>query len=646
LAGKRAQQSVSRQLASHVICTRARFQSFYDEIAEQVSAYRSSDTHVVPFLAAVLDDNQQVPPNDHIAFARAFESAEKGHWLDELVRHCISQAALELSAAALLPRLGGISKRSRTRRVASAKHTVLQAIFDYSAGFSLPAVHAAGMLRTIPKICVITVRLPNRTETQGTGFLVGPQTVLTAWHVVAELIDPKTGRPLDGSDERLSIDFDFIDPRDGGSAREGVISYPVVEDWLVQSSPCHNTERQSGPGLQDENLDPAAICSEYLDFAVVRLKGSPGRDRGVVALSSTALTDSDVGKLTVTLFQHPQRFPLRFTAGALVGFFGSGDPRPRLRHEANSDAGSSGGLCVNADFEGVGLHQAAIVNGRGKPIANQAVPTALIAPRLANAFEALPELDPLWHLRGSEEPVVGREEFQRAVWRAGAGETRIITVGGARHSGLSFSKRILSSLLPTTGPILVEISADEVGRDARSLAALLLRRSGVELPAAEEWPDEARAGTTSEAWVRDQLAPALARHLAQAASGRVIWIIIEHLDRHSVPEGNAFALLLALMAAQIDAPFLRFLLLGVTQRIAGLDYRRVSEDRTYPPRLEEIETYIRRRTVHEGPEMSPEECGRWAQMVLNHATAKLNSWEEAARSLLANLPLGSPARRA
>jgi hypothetical protein len=275
------------------------------------------------------------------------------------------------------------------------------------------------------------------------------------------------------------------------------------------------------------------------------------------------------------------------------------------------------------------------------------VPTALIAPKLGRAFDALPELDPLWRLRDTHEPVLGREEFQRAVWRAGTGELRIITVNGRRHSGLSFSKHILTSLLPVSGPILLEISADEVGHDARNLATMLLTRSGGTLPADEDWPDEARAGTTSEAWVRDQLAPALARHLARAAAGRVVWLIVEHLDRHTVPESSAYALLLALMTAEIDAHFMRFLLLGATRRIAGLNYRRVGEDQTSMPLIEEIEAYIARRAIHDGIHLAPDERRRWADKAMRDAVAAdggRSSWEVAALS--AQEPFRSKERRA
>ena len=621
---KRANQSVSSQVASHVICTRARFQSIYDDVAREVAVTAGHDAQPVPFLAVVLDDQQQAPAKDLIAFTRACEAAEQGRWLDKLVRRCVTETAIELGSEQSLLRLIGKKK--------AVKRAVLEAVIDPSQGFSRPAVYVAGLLRIMPKICVIEVKLRNNARRQGTGFLIGAQTVLTAGHVIEPLIDRQTRLPLPDSSQRLRVEFDYVDPLDGGSSRQGVRVYKVVEDWLEEYSPCHDSERQSGQGLRDQDLDATAICDDYLDFAVIRLNGSPGRDRGVVKLDAPSLTDSDIQNLKLTLFQHPQNSSQRFAEGPLVGFFGNGHPRPRLRHKANSTAGSSGGLCVNADFAGVGLHQAAIVNGRGKAICNQAVPTALIAPKLARAFDVRPELDPLWRLQGSDHPVLGREGLQRAIWRAARGEARIITVAGARGSGRSFSTKILRSLIPAAEAVFLEITADEVGHDARSLAELLLKRGGGKLPAGEDWPDEARAGTTSEAWVRDQLAPALARHLGHAASGRAVWLIVDQLDEHRVPEGTAYSLLLALMAAEIDATFMRFMLLGVTDRLVGVDYLRVAEDRTYPPQPQEVEAYIRRRAIQDELDMSPDECQRVAWMIVKGVDGP-KAWEGAVRML-------------
>jgi hypothetical protein len=203
----------------------------------------------------------------------------------------------------------------------------------------------------------------------------------------------------------------------------------------------------------------------------------------------------------------------------------------------------------------------------GRPIANQAIPTALIAPRLARAFDVDPMLDPLWRLKDADEPVIGRDEFQGYVWNAFRSETRVICVNGQRRTGMSFSKRILRSMLPDA--LVVEISADEVGRDAVALATLLLARCGVVVPPNESLPQSAASATTSEAWLRDQLLPALLERLRAVIGDRQVWIVLEHLDRHTVPESQAYELLLALMATPLDPPLVRFLLLARVYRVRG-----------------------------------------------------------------------------
>jgi hypothetical protein len=58
------------------------------------------------------------------------------------------------------------------------------------------------------------------------------------------------------------------------------------------------------------------------------------------------------------IIQHPKGGPLAMAQGQLLGFWGH-----ELRHTVSTEYGSSGGLILNQDYQGVGLHCARSVNG-------------------------------------------------------------------------------------------------------------------------------------------------------------------------------------------------------------------------------------------------------------------------------------------
>lgn len=605
-------EELPRQLAALVLCPRVRLQAIYDDLIAELA------TEAEPFLAAALDDDCTPAADDAEAFTRAFSAAARGNWLEWLVRRCVKGLVMHERALQLL--------------TPGKQRTVLQAVFDLARGYDDPHAYASGLLRTIPKICLVKARLKTG-QTQGTGFLIGPQTVLTAWHVIEPLLDAASGQPSADSHKRLEVRFDFLDPVEG--VKETARRYYVQEQWLGEHSPCHASEKPSARGMDSQALS-GAIDANHLDFAVIRLKGSPGRDRGVVKLSRERLQLSEDAPTSLLVFQHPNQFPQRFVAGRITGYFGNGEPPPRLRHQANTEHGSSGGLCVDAEFESIGLHQAAVIDPQGEAVANQAIPTALIVPLLNHAFTVDPTLDPLWQLKATHEPVIGREDFQNAVWQAVRGEKRILIVRGPARSGLSFSKQILKSMLPDNGVIVVEMSADAVGRDALALASRLLERVGGGLAPGERFPDAAAAATTREAWLRNQLVPDLLGRMRTAVAGKSTWLVLDDLDRHDIPDGDARAMLLALLAS--DVPWLRFLLLGGKFKLSGVPVDWVDDDAPGWPLADLVDIYIQRRCTANNVSMSAAERSRWTQAVMIAAEAAPDDqWQAAVQFLITYL---------
>ena len=632
--------SIAQKLAASVTCSRERFEEIYDStIATGGPVVKGAE----PYMAAILDANFEPPSDKRVAFARAFEAALRGNWHKLVIVQLIKDKSLKKEALEVFKPAAGGNGNGNGAAAQPAETIVPQAVIDTVAGFDDPIADASGLLRTAPKVCHVRIQ-KGGAVIGGTGFIVGPQSVLTAWHVVAPLLDPATGKELPGSHKNLKVVFDYFDSNENGEKKERK-EYDVVENWLGEHSSCDVSERPSDKGIREPDILPAVVDLDHLDFAVIRVKGSPGRERGVVPLREDFVQLPKNGGVKLMVFQHPRNNSQKYTPGSMFGFFGAGEPPARMRHRANTDSGSSGGLCTDREFKGIGLHQATVINANGDTVANQAVPVAHIIKRLQRAFDIDPEFEPLWELIDtrrvdkSKVPVVGRDDFQESVWRVARGEKRIVAVRGlTARTGLGFSTQILRALLTASDVVFIELTADEIGLDPVVLATLLLRRCGGELGPAEKFPAAPLAGTATAAWLRDQLLPDLAARMRAATSGRQVWIVLGHLDKFDVPDDNARAFFMALMTARMDAPLLRFLLLGPRNSLPGISPELVEDDSTGWPTQTEFAQYIRRYCIGKEIPITDDLVDKYASDTANHATRDVasaaNQWEEASRYLM------------
>jgi hypothetical protein len=182
----------------------------------------------------------------------------------------------------------------------------------------------------------------------GTGFLVGPDLVLTNHHVMEPAINGEVRA------EDVICRFDYTAKRDGSPVSDGLGHRLKKDAWHVSSSPPGEHEGESaGP-------DPAA---DQLDFCVMRLDTSVGTERlggssdvSVSARGWFSLKDQQsVGQSGQQLFiwQHPQGAPLKLAIGDQVGMNGCGN---RFSYNVNTLKGSSGAPVFNAAMELIGLH--------------------------------------------------------------------------------------------------------------------------------------------------------------------------------------------------------------------------------------------------------------------------------------------------
>ncbi len=272
--------------------------------------------------------------------------------------------------------------------------TIIRQFSDLS-----PADRRTLEARLEARICrIITPR------NEGTGWLVGPDLVLTNYHVVKELLSEKP--TLRGRDVICQFDYKVA----AGSVFKGTDCSLSPDAPVVDWSPFSAVDLSDTDEVPGEN---------ELDFALLRLDrkmgnlsiGGEGEEgapkRGWISLKK-ALERPDPEdrpgetKMLLYVLQHPYGGPLKGECGAFVSVNAN---QTRIRHEATTERGSSGSPCFNfSDLEPVALHHAGKHSrSLNKPF-NQAVPLSRIMRYLRDRgkVEAFWEQSP----RGAEKAFV------------------------------------------------------------------------------------------------------------------------------------------------------------------------------------------------------------------------------------------------
>lgn len=218
-------------------------------------------------------------------------------------------------------------------------------------------------------ICLITVNGLH----VGTGVLIGPDLVLTNYHVYKSLLQYglHTSRCM----------FDFRELCQGVEEDPGR-PVPLRMDWRV-------IYREYS--LTDGTATPQRPSDFELDYAVLRLAeqvgeqalGDPAKAAADAEqrlwLSLLDMTTPDAGPTNqvgrpINIFQHPRQpdgkaATLRFASGVIQTCPWA---HLRTRYAVQTDAGSSGSPCFDAAYRLIALHHAA--DGNASPAFNQGIP--------------------------------------------------------------------------------------------------------------------------------------------------------------------------------------------------------------------------------------------------------------------------------
>jgi len=294
-------------------------------------------------------------PAVNVVFELVTLSQQQG-WLDDLLL-AVSEARPGHPVLEKMKTEVGLGKS-----VSPDEAGKLEAFVDQVGGLLDPEVFRTKLAKAEAAVCRITHPLPGSgLPYGGTGFLVGPDVVMTNYHVMKHVIKGQ----VQSSD--VEVLFDYKEDMDGNEVNRGN-KHGLAGSWLVDNSPYTQTDLEALPEVPD-------TAPDVLDHALIRLDepvgcrpvptNVPGKDA-----SGTAQGDRPRGWIEVPektrilalsspllVLQHPKQgmMKLAWSPDSVIAVNGSGT---RVRHRTATLGGSSGSPCFDADFNLVALHHA------------------------------------------------------------------------------------------------------------------------------------------------------------------------------------------------------------------------------------------------------------------------------------------------
>lgn len=315
-----------------------------------------------------------------------------------------------------------------------------------------------------PRICMVFAPGPQGTASLGTGFLIGPDCILTARHVV----DFGIRGPGGGIYERYCAVFDHVT----GPALNNIKDIPATArkvmfapNWqeLLQA----RDVMPNDGGIANPNAEQIEQLKKNLDFAVIKLAEPVGSEsrynnggsrRGW--FSASAFTGPDLDQ-RIIIPQHPMGFRQQIDFGR---FKEKCPSETRIRYDTETAKGTSGAPCFNEKFELVGMHNAAY-RPDGLDKWNQAIRFDWIAPLLPPIDNSTPKpvAAQIWSAsQTGSKPIFGRRLLIEWIDRAMSVTAPVVdqifaAEGKIGKSGRAFSVEILREKLSVRSDPVVEL---------------------------------------------------------------------------------------------------------------------------------------------------------------------------------------------
>ena len=560
------------QIAASVRASRAEFERVYREAQVE----RFGFTRPLTEFAAV-----GLSADDREAFAQGLSVARDQDWIEPLI-HLLVDRKLE----------NGNLAGDLAHHPSVPGNAALEAIVAEEAGFGQPEV----MFRGVASGMSWTVKVLIDGAAKGTGILIGPHLVLTAWHVVAPLFNqtaPRVYQPDTAAFPRIQIEFDdFLRMVGSGLLPQPTKRVKAHKDWCVVFSSCTSEE------LNSRFPDPVAGLATFWDYAIIRLERALGVERKWAVMEGAVVPEP---RANIIIFEHPGGHPMRLALGTIVEpdpSVTTAVPALRFLHGCNTTPGASGGPCFNKDFSLFGFHQGEWTHsgGNGTKI-NRGVPLEGVRKHYKSVMQQLPAPDPseiaIWRLNDRVWPIIGCDDFQTLAWRSALNDTpRVIVIGGDAASGRTFQMDVLTSMLPASGHLQVHLAAPEISKlEAPELAATICRTAGAAVPRfapAEEF------STTLSTWLRYELADKTIGALNMVRGDRLVWLRLADLNKTEIQGKDASALLIAIYEKASLTPWLRIVLDGMKGDVPFAVEEFSLRYRTVQPTQQHIVDYMTR----------------------------------------------------
>jgi len=223
-------------------------------------------------------------------------------------------------------------------------------------------LNADAWSETLRKVMARVCRVEVDGTSYGTGFLVGPDVVMTCYHVIREGLGCGSTAAQD-LPSGLRLRFDYYRKTDGSI--QGTTRDLAGSDWLLDFLP---------PSRIDAAPDPKSGIPQEddLDFALLRLQNPEGNGRGWLEPENRKLRPDD----PLFILHHPGQDPMQLSLDtkAVLQVDGIG---PRVRYRTNTIGGTSGSPCFSAELGLVVLHQG--TDPQKKKEYNQRIPLSAVA---------------------------------------------------------------------------------------------------------------------------------------------------------------------------------------------------------------------------------------------------------------------------
>jgi len=191
-----------------------------------------------------------------------------------------------------------------------------------------------------------------------TGFLVGPDLILTSYHSLEHVIEAKINERVVDPQQNIGFRFDFIEDLDF-APRPGVV-FQLSRNWLVDHFAVNRSTDISG-----------------LDYVLIRVDGEPGLqilENGMTRGWIKVITDSfdiSVGG-ALAILQHPIGRPLQISIDT-HSILGIDQEKSTIFYRTNTEPGSSGSPCFDLNWRLIAMHQGGDLHDRNRGILVQSM---------------------------------------------------------------------------------------------------------------------------------------------------------------------------------------------------------------------------------------------------------------------------------